>query len=153
MYNSNTDSLGLILDVEVFLSLGHCSGALWFGLTFVSSSSLQTLWNFAGCWLSCVGGYGEQVGRAVLGSYLHRTILCPSTAHQPTDALPRSASQWAANSWGHSPITINVFRSHAIDMYDYVWRCTFFQSRLLTHLKLCHQDYSDEKLSINAILG
>ena len=28
MYNSNTDSLGLILDVEVFFSLGHCSGAL-----------------------------------------------------------------------------------------------------------------------------
>ena len=29
MYNSNTDSLGLILDVEFFFSLGHCSGALW----------------------------------------------------------------------------------------------------------------------------
>ena len=29
MYNSNTDSLGLILDVDVFFSLGHCSGALW----------------------------------------------------------------------------------------------------------------------------
>ena len=28
MYNSNTDSLGLILDVEFFFSLGHCSGAL-----------------------------------------------------------------------------------------------------------------------------
>ena len=28
MYNSNTDSLGLILGVEVFFSLGHCSGAL-----------------------------------------------------------------------------------------------------------------------------
>ena len=28
MYNSNTDLLGLILDVEVFFSLGHCSGAL-----------------------------------------------------------------------------------------------------------------------------
>ena len=29
MYNSNTDSLGLILGVEVFFSIGHCSGALW----------------------------------------------------------------------------------------------------------------------------
>ena len=29
MYNCNTDSLGLILGVEVFFSLGHCSGALW----------------------------------------------------------------------------------------------------------------------------
>ena len=28
MYNSNTDSLGLILGVEVFFSIGHCSGAL-----------------------------------------------------------------------------------------------------------------------------
>ena len=28
MYNSNTDSLGLILGVEVFFSLGQCSGAL-----------------------------------------------------------------------------------------------------------------------------
>ena len=28
MYNSNTDLLGLILDVEVFFSEGHCSGAL-----------------------------------------------------------------------------------------------------------------------------
>ena len=28
MYNSNTDSLGWILDVEVFFSIGHCSGAL-----------------------------------------------------------------------------------------------------------------------------
>ena len=28
MYNSNTDSLELILGVEVFFSLGHCSGAL-----------------------------------------------------------------------------------------------------------------------------
>ena len=28
MYNSNTDSLGLIMGVEVFFSLGHCSGAL-----------------------------------------------------------------------------------------------------------------------------
>ena len=28
MYNSNTDLLGLILDVEVFFSIGHCSGAL-----------------------------------------------------------------------------------------------------------------------------
>ena len=34
MYNSNTDSLGLILDVEVFFSLGHCSGALWPSLAF-----------------------------------------------------------------------------------------------------------------------
>ena len=31
MYNSNTDSLGLILGVEVFFSLGHCSGALCAG--------------------------------------------------------------------------------------------------------------------------
>ena len=30
MYNCNTDSLGLILGVEVFFSEGHCSGALWF---------------------------------------------------------------------------------------------------------------------------
>ena len=29
MYNSNTDSLELILGEEVFFSLGHCSGALW----------------------------------------------------------------------------------------------------------------------------
>ena len=29
MYNYNTDSLGLILGVEVFFSGGHCSGALW----------------------------------------------------------------------------------------------------------------------------
>ena len=29
MYNCNTDSLGLILGVEVFFSEGHCSGALW----------------------------------------------------------------------------------------------------------------------------
>ena len=29
MYNCNTDSLGLILGVEVFFSGGHCSGALW----------------------------------------------------------------------------------------------------------------------------
>ena len=29
MYNSNTDSLGLILGVEVFFYIGHCSGALW----------------------------------------------------------------------------------------------------------------------------
>ena len=29
MYNSNTNSLGLILGVEVFFSEGHCSGALW----------------------------------------------------------------------------------------------------------------------------
>ena len=29
MYNCNTDSLGLILGVEVFFSDGHCSGALW----------------------------------------------------------------------------------------------------------------------------
>ena len=28
MYNSNTESLGLILGVELFFSLGHCSGAL-----------------------------------------------------------------------------------------------------------------------------
>ena len=28
MYNSNTDSLGLILGVEFFFSEGHCSGAL-----------------------------------------------------------------------------------------------------------------------------
>ena len=28
MYNSNTESLGLILGVEVFFSLGHCLGAL-----------------------------------------------------------------------------------------------------------------------------
>ena len=28
MYNCNTDSLGLILGVEVFFSEGHCSGAL-----------------------------------------------------------------------------------------------------------------------------
>ena len=28
MYNYNTDSLGLILGVEVFFSGGHCSGAL-----------------------------------------------------------------------------------------------------------------------------
>ena len=28
MYNSNTDLLKLILGVEVFFSLGHCSGAL-----------------------------------------------------------------------------------------------------------------------------
>ena len=28
MYNCNTDSLGLILRVEVFFSEGHCSGAL-----------------------------------------------------------------------------------------------------------------------------
>ena len=28
MYNCNTDSLGLILVVEVFFSEGHCSGAL-----------------------------------------------------------------------------------------------------------------------------
>ena len=34
MYNSNTDSLGLILDVEVFFSLGHCSGALCITLNF-----------------------------------------------------------------------------------------------------------------------
>ena len=27
--NSNTDSLGWILGVEVFFSIGHCSGALW----------------------------------------------------------------------------------------------------------------------------
>ena len=33
MYNSNTDSLGLILDVEVFFSLGHCSGALCYSLS------------------------------------------------------------------------------------------------------------------------
>ena len=31
MYNSNTDLLELILGVEVFFSLGHCSGALWGG--------------------------------------------------------------------------------------------------------------------------
>ena len=28
LYNSNTDSFGLILGVEVFFSEGHCSGAL-----------------------------------------------------------------------------------------------------------------------------
>ena len=33
MYNSNTDSLGLILGVEVFFSIGHCSGALWYAKT------------------------------------------------------------------------------------------------------------------------
>ena len=32
MYNSNTDSLGLILGVEVFFSIGHCSGALCYVL-------------------------------------------------------------------------------------------------------------------------
>ena len=43
MYNSNTDSLGLILDVEVFFSLGHCSGALcnrFFFCLYVSATIL-----------------------------------------------------------------------------------------------------------------
>ena len=34
MYNCNTDSLGLILGVEVFFSEGHCSGALCYGLFY-----------------------------------------------------------------------------------------------------------------------
>ena len=34
MYNCNTDSLGLILGVEVFFSEGHCSGALWWTINF-----------------------------------------------------------------------------------------------------------------------
>ena len=41
MYNCNTDSLGLILGVEVFFSEGHCSGAL------CSRSLFRALWNFA----------------------------------------------------------------------------------------------------------
>ena len=43
MYNSNTDSLRLILDVEVFFSLGHCSGALcnpFFFCLYVSATIL-----------------------------------------------------------------------------------------------------------------
>ena len=39
MYNSNTDLLGLILDVEVFFSLGHCSGALCFTKQHLPSST------------------------------------------------------------------------------------------------------------------
>ena len=39
MYNSNTDSLGLILGVEVFFSIGHCSGALC-----GSMLALLTIW-------------------------------------------------------------------------------------------------------------
>ena len=35
MYNSNTDSLGLILDVEVIFSLGHCSGALCITIIYI----------------------------------------------------------------------------------------------------------------------
>ena len=36
MYNCNTDSLGLILGVEVFFSEGHCSGALCTALSTLS---------------------------------------------------------------------------------------------------------------------
>ena len=40
MYNCNTDSLGLILGVEVFFSEGHCSGALW---SHFGSQSVDTV--------------------------------------------------------------------------------------------------------------
>ena len=57
MYNCNTDSLGLILGVEVFFSEGHCSGALcWAFFYFFSSfswtlpwSSCDNSWNSAQC--------------------------------------------------------------------------------------------------------
>ena len=42
MYNCNTDSLGLILGVEVFFSEGHCSGALWI-VTTLAHSVLQLI--------------------------------------------------------------------------------------------------------------
>ena len=48
MYNYNTDSLGLILGVEVFFSGGHCSGALcfviiWLLVTYVALFGLSSV--------------------------------------------------------------------------------------------------------------
>ena len=40
MYNCNTDSLGLILGVEVFFSEGHCSGALW-GRSYFTNNHVE----------------------------------------------------------------------------------------------------------------
>ena len=62
MYNCNTDSLGLILVVEVFFSLGHCSGALCIWLSYILSK--QVTWDRS--WCRCRGSLGTLDG--ALGS-------------------------------------------------------------------------------------
>ena len=90
MYNCNTDSLGLILGVEVFFSEGHCSGALCYVTIIIINYVLTVNSRHRYPWLCSLrkktGDVPEHLcavnllsrppGPAVLVGAAHCTYLC-----------------------------------------------------------------------------
>ena len=132
MYNSNTDSLGLILDVEVFFSLGHCSGALWLKIFESHKKYLvmyichKMFWKYSG--FKCYVCNVQQQQNATNITKISCRILSPRV----------TASIWTKfteNDLFHSPAyreSVIMIISIILDLLERDKDCNTFNRTLLT---------------------